>query len=145
MKGRLLPQTGEDDLILEIVVFIGTCATDSSAAMYLCQSDILPSLIDLLKAKQEDDEIVLQVRQNSLIRLCYPDRLFVQVIYVFYQLCSHSASRQYVQQETEATPYLLDLLHDRNTEVQKVCDATLQRIGEVSQECEHKLLTEKFR
>ena len=68
-----------------------------------------------------------------------------QVIYVFYQLCSHPASRQYVQQETEATPYLLDLLHDRNTEVQKVCDATLQRIGEVSQECEHKLLTEKFR
>ena len=74
MKGRLLPQTGEDDLILEIVVFIGTCATDSSAAMYLCQSDILPSLIDLLKAKQEDDEIVLQVTQNSLIRL-YPSVL----------------------------------------------------------------------
>ena len=61
MKGRLLPQTGEDDLILEIVVFIGTCATDSSAAIYLCQSGVLPSLIDLLKAKQEDDEIVLQV------------------------------------------------------------------------------------
>ena len=127
MKGRLLPHSGEDDLILEIVVFIGTCATDPSAAIYLCQSDILPSLIDLLKAKQEDDEIVLQV------------------IYVFYQLCSHPASRQFVKDETEATPYLLDLLHDRNTEVQRVCDATLQMIGEVSQECSHKLLTEKFR
>ena len=33
----------------------------------------------------------------------------------------------------EATPYLLDLLHDRNPEVQRVCDATLQLIGEVSQ------------
>ena len=62
MRGRLLPNSGEDDLILEIVVFIGTCASDESAASYLCKSEILPSLIDLLKAKQEDDEIVLQVQ-----------------------------------------------------------------------------------
>ena len=41
----------------------------------------------------------------------------VQVVYVFYQLCSHAASRQYVKDSTDATPYLLDLLHDRNTEV----------------------------
>ena len=34
----------------------------------------------------------------------------------------------------QATPYLLDLLHDRNPEVQRVCDATLQLIGEVDQE-----------
>ena len=33
--------------------------------------------------------------------------------------------------ETEATPYMLDLLHDRNTEVQRVCDATLQMIGDL--------------
>ena len=79
MKTRLLPHTGEDDLILEIVVFIGTCASDEAAAIYLCKSDILPSLIELLKAKQEDDEIVLQV------------------VYVFYQLCGHAASRQHVK------------------------------------------------
>ena len=52
------------------------------------------------------------------------------MVYVFYQLCSHSTSRQYVRDETEATPYLLDLLHDRNPEVQRVCDATLQMIGD---------------
>ena len=51
----------EDDLILEVVVFIGTCATDNFAAQYICKANILESLIDLLKAKQEDDEIVLQV------------------------------------------------------------------------------------
>merc|ERR1719410_2453273 len=127
MRGRLMPNSGEDDLILEIVVFIGTCASDESAASYLCKSDILPSLIDLLKAKQEDDEIVLQV------------------VYVFYQLCSHAASRQYVKDSTDATPYLLDLLHDRNTEVQRVCDATLQLIGEISPEWSQKLMAEKFR
>ena len=49
------------------------------------------------------------------------------------------------QDETEATPYLLDLLHDRNTEVQKVCDATLQMIGEISPDWSQKLMSEKFR
>jgi hypothetical protein len=61
MKCRLVANSGEDDLILEIVVFVGTCAADEAAAMYICRSGVLPALIDLLKAKQEDDEIVLQV------------------------------------------------------------------------------------
>ena len=64
---------------------------------------------------------------------------------MFYQLCSHASSRQYVRDQTEATPYLLDLLHDRNPEVQRVCDATLQLIGEVSPEWGQKLMAEKFR
>ena len=72
MRGRLLPNSGEDDLILEIVVFIGTCASDEAAAAYLCKSDILPSLIDLLKAKQEDDEIVLQVKKTILEKSAQP-------------------------------------------------------------------------
>ena len=50
-----------------------------------------------------------------------------------------------LQDETDATPYLLDLLHDRNTEVQKVCDATLQMIGEISPDWSQKLMAEKFR
>ena len=40
---------------------------------------------------------------------------------------------------------MLDLLHDRNTEVQRVCDATLQMIGEISPEWSQKLMAEKFR
>ena len=50
-----------------------------------------------------------------------------------------------LKDETEATPYMLDLLHDRNTEVQRVCDATLQMIGEISPEWSQKLMAEKFR
>ena len=127
MKDRIVPNSGEDDLILEIVVFIGTCASDESAALFLCKSEVLPSLIQLLKDKQEDDEIVLQV------------------IYLFHQLCTHKESRLYILKNTEAIPYILDLLHDRNTEVQKVCDSTLQMIGEVSPEWSNRLMAEKFR
>ena len=116
----------------------------------------------------------------------FHNNTLLKVVYVFYQLCSHASSREYVRDQTEvgncgkyvqggpkkmsltrqcwkatffgmpcsfeclktllfyhinvinffvlqATPYLLDLLHDRNPEVQRVCDATLQLIGEVGQ------------
>ena len=56
----------EDDLILEIVVFVGTCAADPAAASYLCKSGMLASMIELLKAKQEDDEMVLQVTRKIM-------------------------------------------------------------------------------
>ena len=76
---------GDDDLILEIVVFIGTCASDQTAAMFICKSGLLQSLIELLKAKQEDDEIVLQVIRNyfqiiriiSSTQISYTGRLLV--------------------------------------------------------------------
>jgi hypothetical protein len=75
------PVLGEpqmDDLLLEVVVFLGTCAVDSVASQKICKVGILDALIDLLKAKQEDDEIVLQV------------------VYVFHQLCLHEESRAFI-------------------------------------------------
>ena len=96
----------------QVVVFIGTCATDSYAAQYICKSNTLECLIDLLKAKQEDDEIVLQV------------------VYVFHQLVAHPETRKYVVQDTDAVAYIIDLMHDKNTEVQRVCDRTLDIISQ---------------
>jgi len=43
----------EDDLVLEVVVLLGTAAADEGCAMLLCKADILLSLIELLKGKME--------------------------------------------------------------------------------------------
>jgi len=56
-------------------------------------------MIDLLKAKQEDDEMVLQV------------------VFVFHLLCSREPTRGFVLSETDAVAYLVDLLHDKNPQV----------------------------
>ena len=117
----------EDDLILEVVVFIGTCATDSFAAQYICKSNTLECLIDLLKAKQEDDEIVLQV------------------VYVFHQLCVHEETRKFVIQDTDAVAYIIDLMHDKNSEVQRVCDKTLDIISQFDDSWSERVMREKFR
>ena len=63
----------------------------------------------------------------------------MQVVYVFHVLCSHDSSvclsRSFVIEETEAVAYLIDLLHDKNPQVQKVCDATLDIIAQVIRVC----------
>ena len=53
-----------------------------------------------------------------------------QVVYVFHQLCVHEETRKYVVQDTDAVAYIIDLMHDKNTEVQRVCDRTLDIISQ---------------
>ena len=130
MKMKLLPDNqrqSEDDLVLEVVVFIGTCATDTYAAQYLCKSNALECLIELLKLKQEDDEIVLQV------------------VYVFHQLCVHEETRKFIIQDTDAVAYIIDLMHDKNPEVQRVCDKTLDIISQYDDSWSERVQREKFK
>ena len=62
-------------------------------------------------AKQEDDEMVLQI------------------VYVFYQMIFHEATRKVIIKDTQAPAYLIDLMHDKNQEIRKVCDNTLDIIS----------------
>lgn len=101
----------KDDLVLETVVFLGTCASDESCAMLLCKADVILSLIELLKAKQEDDEMVLQI------------------VFVFQQVLRNESTRVYMIKETESPAYLIDLMHDKNAEIRKVCDFCLDIIA----------------
>lgn len=66
---------------------------------------------NLTTAKQEDDEVVLQI------------------VYVFYQLTRHETTRPEVISTTEVPAYLIDLMHDKNTEIRRVCDTTLDIIS----------------
>lgn len=65
----------------------------------------------VISAKQEDDEVVLQI------------------VYVFYQLTRHEVTRPQVISTTEVPAYLIDLMHDKNTEIRRVCDTTLDIIA----------------
>jgi hypothetical protein len=50
-----------DDIVLESVLLAGTAAMDDQCAKLLSKEGIVQKLIELLKAKQEDDELVCQV------------------------------------------------------------------------------------
>ncbi|ROL43457.1 Kinesin-associated protein 3 [Anabarilius grahami] len=158
LKDHLKPGSAEDDLILEVVIMIGTVSMDDSCAVMLAKSGIIPALIELLNAQQEDDEFVCQI------------------VYVFYQMVFHQATRDVIIKETrilhlvkpddddgvvqstgfsqffsltvilsEAPAYLIDLMHDKNAEIRKVCDNTLDIIAEYDVEWGKKIQSEKFR
>lgn len=116
-----------DDLILEVVVLLGTLAGDECAAAVLLQHGVLNTLVTLINDKQEDDELVLQI------------------LYVFYQLCRHPDTRGDVIATQEVPAYLIDLMHDNNTEIRRVCDTTLDIIAEHSQVWASKIQQHKFR
>lgn len=123
----LVPGNFTDDLVLDTVVFLGTCACDEACAMLLCKADIVLSLIELLKAKQEDDEMVLQI------------------IFVFQQILRNESTRGYMIKDTEAPAYLIDLMHDKNPEIRKVCDYCLDIIAACDPEWSIRIKLEKFR
>uniref|UniRef100_A0AAR2JES6 Kinesin-associated protein 3b n=1 Tax=Pygocentrus nattereri TaxID=42514 RepID=A0AAR2JES6_PYGNA len=127
LKDHLKPGSAEDDLILEVVIMIGTVSMDDSCAVMLAKSGIIPALIELLNAQQEDDEFVCQI------------------VYVFYQMVFHQATRDVIIKDTQAPAYLIDLMHDKNTEIRKVCDNTLDIIAEYDEEWGRKIQSEKFR
>ncbi|KAI4878275.1 hypothetical protein NFI96_011779 [Prochilodus magdalenae] len=127
LKDHLKPGCAEDDLMLEVVIMIGTVSMDDSCAAMLAKSGIIPALIELLNAQQEDDEFVCQI------------------VYVFYQMVFHQATRDVIIKETQAPAYLIDLMHDKNAEIRKVCDNTLDIIAEYDEEWGRKIQNEKFR
>ncbi|KAF5892276.1 kinesin-associated protein 3-like, partial [Clarias magur] len=127
LKEHLKPGSAEDDLVLEVVIMIGTVSMDDSCAAMLAKSGIIPALIELLNAQQEDDEFVCQI------------------VYVFYQMVFHQATRDVIIKETQAPAYLIDLMHDKNAEICKVCDNTLDIIAEYDEEWGRKIQNEKFR
>jgi len=47
--------SAEDDLILEVVIMIGTVSMDDSCAVMLAKSGIIPALIELLNGKKNLD------------------------------------------------------------------------------------------
>lgn len=127
LRKVLVPGNFTDNLVLDAVIFVGTCAYDESSALLLCKADIILSLIELLKAKQEDDEMVLQI------------------IFVFQQILRHESTRNYMIQSTESAAYLIDLMHDKNAEIRKVCDYCLDIISAIDGEWATRIKLEKFR
>uniref|UniRef100_A0A0A9WXQ8 Kinesin-associated protein 3 n=4 Tax=Lygus hesperus TaxID=30085 RepID=A0A0A9WXQ8_LYGHE len=116
----------EDDFMLELIMLTSSIAADEVCGDIFCGNNIVSALIEILKRKQEDDEMVLQI------------------IYTFYQLVHHHTSRTYLIQKTDAVDYLIDLMNDKNVSITRVCDACIDIIKEEDSEYEERVKMEKF-
>jgi hypothetical protein len=126
LQQHLQPGFSEDDIVLEVVIFIGTCANDPKCSPILATSRLIQALYDLMTDKQEDDEIVLQIS------------------YTFYKLLEHKETRIQLLNSTQVVAYMLDLLHDKNQEIRKMSDTTLDFIMDCDEEWAKKIRQHKF-
>nr|KAG5710596.1 hypothetical protein BaRGS_013242 [Batillaria attramentaria] len=118
-----------DDFALECLGILGNLTIpDLDYELILKEYDLIPWIKSKLQpAKQEDDEVVCQI------------------VYVFYQMIFHEATREIIVKDTQAPAYLIDLMHDKNAEIRKVCDNTLDIIAEFDEEWARRIQLEKFR
>merc|ERR1711998_645754 len=125
---HLKPDHVEDDILLEIIVFIGTVTNDSTQSVgnIIANSHLIVTLTNLLTEKQEDDEIVLQV------------------LYVFYRLVVHADTREVLLRQTDAVSHIIDLLADNNLEIRKMADQALELIMEMDDDLGKRIRHRKF-
>lgn len=115
------------ELVLQVIVLLGTAGADENCAHVLCESGIIMTLIDLLKTHQEDDEIVLQI------------------VYVFYTTLWHESNVEYIIAKTHVPAYLIDLLQDNNRNIRKLCNMCLNIISAHNNSWADRIRIEKFR
>ncbi|KAL3219592.1 hypothetical protein MRX96_030345 [Rhipicephalus microplus] len=133
---RLLPwirsrlAEGPDELLVPLVQLVATVArSNETCARAIVQQGLVVDLTGLLRARQEDDQLVLQVA------------------YVFDALIASSGTavrETLVQGAQEVPAYLLDLLHDRNAEVGRVCSHALSVLAHYYPEWDRRLREARF-
>ncbi|XP_076255126.1 kinesin associated protein 3 isoform X3 [Rhynchophorus ferrugineus] len=127
IKNIITINNTDPELVLQVIILLGTAASDEKCAKLLCDDDIITKLIDLLKTHQEDDEIVLQIIYTFYVTLWYKDNI------------------QYLIEKTDVPAYLIDLLQDNNKNIRKICNMCLNIISEYDNSWADRIRIEKFR
>lgn len=71
--------------------------------------------------------------------------MVLQIIFMFQQVLKNECTRNYIIKDTETPAYLIDLMHDKNQEVRKVCDQCLDIISLTDANWANRIKLEKFR
>jgi hypothetical protein len=108
-------------------MLLSTLAGDEVCAPQLLENGIVDCLIDVLKAKQLDDEIVLQI------------------LFCFYQFLFLDSTRDFLMEKTQAVAYIIDLMRDKNSQVRSMCDSCFSIILEVDSQWSERIRMERFR
>mmetsp|Transcript_18523 Transcript_18523/g.35810 ORF Transcript_18523/g.35810 Transcript_18523/m.35810 type:complete len:776 (-) Transcript_18523:393-2720(-) len=125
LAAHLIPGEVEDDIVLEVVIFVGTLCNDKTSGM-IVEAGLVETLFQLMSDKKEDDEMVLQIS------------------FTFHRLLLCTPTRDALLHYTQVVFYLVDLLQDKNREVRKTADAALDVIQDVDEEWAVKIRRMKF-
>ena len=124
MSERLKSRT-EDDLVLEVILFISTIAYNELVAQTLIgQSEFIPLLLKVVQSRHEDDEFVLQTA------------------FVFAVVLQHDSIRKNV--DHRIVNFVTELMDDKNAEIRTVSRTILESLTESNPRLEKQIQLEKF-
>ncbi|POM70749.1 Kinesin-associated protein [Phytophthora palmivora] len=106
----LVPGFSQDDMILEVVLFVSTLALEPRCAPLLSSSRIVRTLHSLFQEKQHDNELTLQL------------------LYAFYRLLRHPETFEEILFGVGFVPDLLLAADAPNIEVRRMCDVLMDLI-----------------
>jgi hypothetical protein len=106
----LVPGFSQDDMVLEVVLFVGALALEPKCAPLLATSRLLRTFHALFQEKQHDNELTLQL------------------LYAFYRLLRHRETFDEIIYGVGFVPDLLLAADAPNIEVRRMCDVVMDLI-----------------
>ncbi|KAL7684869.1 putative kinesin-associated protein [Plasmopara halstedii] len=106
----LVPGFSQDDMILEVVLFVSALALEPRCAPLLSSSRLIRTLHSLFQEKQHDRELTLQL------------------LYAFYRMLRHPETFEEIVFGAGFVPDLLLVAESSNIEVRRMCDIVMDLI-----------------
>ncbi|KAL7077439.1 hypothetical protein ACQ4LE_003036 [Meloidogyne hapla] len=132
-KGKNKKEEINDDLVLQAVMFCGTLASHNLLMAERVESSLLPSIVEIIKKRQEDDEIILQSIFLIICLLSYGGNL---------------AKRLCIEENEENSQsiigILLNFINDKNPRICGLCDKALEKAAEISHYWKKRISEAKF-
>lgn len=116
-----------NEIIISCLALLESLFSQSDCAVYLVETDCINLLIELLNAKQEEDDVVMHI------------------LYVINSMSNHEVVCKHMIKNDQIIVYLLDLFNDKNNQVRSISNLTLDLISEHDQELKMKLKEERFK
>ncbi|KAL0482488.1 kinesin-associated protein [Acrasis kona] len=116
----------EDDVLLEVIILVGTLCADKECAQMLSQANIVPSLCSIFLNKYSDEEMVLQC------------------LFSFSQFMLYESTKKQFLTNKQAITVVISMLMTRNDIIRKMTDTVLDYISESSPEWAKIIRLRKF-
>lgn len=126
VHSNLVSDYSEDDLVLETVMLIATMCRSEKCAEAIANSYVIGMLHELLGAKQEDDEMVQQI------------------LYTYHRLLYYRVTREIMLEQTQIVNVILELLNDKNPNIRKLVNSTLDLVQLHDEMWKQEIKTKKF-
>eukprot|EP00497_Spongosphaera_streptacantha_P000385 TRINITY_DN1240_c0_g1_i1.p2 TRINITY_DN1240_c0_g1~~TRINITY_DN1240_c0_g1_i1.p2 ORF type:complete len:233 (-),score=44.07 TRINITY_DN1240_c0_g1_i1:127-825(-) len=122
----LVPGFAEDDVLLQVIIVLGTLAGDPNASPYIADQRLTRMLLGLYQEKVDDEEIALQLS------------------FTVFKLLLHEPTRNVILSLPGFVDSILTLADDQNPKIKQFTNKSLDIIAECGNDLMEKVRNHRF-